>query len=135
MLIVSRVCAVFKDRTGKEIHRVTPALRGMTHEAPDAIQEDRLFQMLLKDGSITANLTKVELKAAESDPYVGFAPDGKSILAKKEAAEDTKAENAKTKDVKPTKAAKPAKTAKETESAPKAEAVLAAEEPTPDKAG
>ncbi len=105
MLIISRVCAVFKDRTGKEIHRVTPALRGLTHEAPDAIQEDRLFQMLLRDGSLSANLTPVQLKSAEKDPYVGISPDGKSILAKKEATEDKKPEDAKTKEAKPVKAA------------------------------
>ena len=48
MLILSRVCAEFRDRTGAVIHRVTPETRLSFREAPDAIREDPLFRMLVE---------------------------------------------------------------------------------------
>ena len=40
MLILSRVCAEFRDRSGAVIHRVTPETRLTFREAPEAIRED-----------------------------------------------------------------------------------------------
>ena len=55
MFILSRVCADFRNKKGEVIHRVTPADRLGFHEAPDAIQEDPLFSMLVSEGSLEAS--------------------------------------------------------------------------------
>ena len=47
MLILSRVCAEFRDRSGAVIHRVTPETRLTFREAPEAIREDPLFQKVV----------------------------------------------------------------------------------------
>ena len=44
MLILSRVCAEFRDRSGAVIHRVTPETRLTFREAPEAIREDRFLE-------------------------------------------------------------------------------------------
>jgi homoserine dehydrogenase len=49
MLILSRVCADFRDRAGNIVHRVTPVNRLTFHEAPDSIREDPLFRLLVND--------------------------------------------------------------------------------------
>ena len=68
MLILSRVCAEFRDHTGAVIHRVTPETRLSFREAPDAIREDPLFQMLVDEGALEASVTPVRQKQLEADP-------------------------------------------------------------------
>ena len=52
MLILSRVCADFRSPSGAVLFRITPSTRLTFHEAPEAIREDPLFDMLLGDGSL-----------------------------------------------------------------------------------
>ena len=68
MMILSRVCAEFRDRTGAVIHRVTPADRLTFREAPEAIREDPLFRMLLEEGALEAAITPARMKKLEDDP-------------------------------------------------------------------
>lgn len=68
MLILSRVCADFRDRAGNIIHRVTPVNRLTFHEAPDSIQEDPLFRLLVNDGSLEAAPSAARRKKLEADP-------------------------------------------------------------------
>ena len=87
MLILSRVCAEFRDRTGAVIHRVTPETRLTFREAPETIREDPLFQMLVSEGSLEAAVTPVRQKQLEADPLEGSDPAGRRrALPKKPAA-------------------------------------------------
>ena len=40
MLILSRVCAEFHDKSGAVIHRITPDMIGLFIDAPEAIRQD-----------------------------------------------------------------------------------------------
>ena len=77
MLILSRVCAEFRDKSGEIVHRITPANRLTFHEAPEAIREDPLFQMLVEDGSLEAGVTPVQKKQLEKDPLDGADAAGR----------------------------------------------------------
>ena len=79
MLILSRVCAEFRDHTGAVIHRVTPETRLTFREAPEAIREDPLFQMLLNDGSLEAVVTSVQRKKLEAEPLEGTDATGRKV--------------------------------------------------------
>lgn len=68
MLILSRVCAEFRDHTGAVVHRVTPESRLSFREAPDSIREDPLFRMLVEEGALEASITPVRQKELEADP-------------------------------------------------------------------
>ena len=81
MLILSRVCAEFRDHTGTVIHRVTPETRLTFREAPEAIREDPLFQMLLNDGSLEAAVTSVQRKKLEAEPLEGTDATGRKVPA------------------------------------------------------
>lgn len=77
MLILSRVCAEFHDRTGAAVHRVTPETRLSFHEAPDSIREDPLFRMLVEEGALEASVTPVRRKELEADPLEGSDASGR----------------------------------------------------------
>jgi hypothetical protein len=77
MLILSRVCAEFRDRNGTVVHRVTPQTRLTFQEAPESIREDPLFQMLVNDGSLEAAVTPVRKKRLEAEPLRGTDATGK----------------------------------------------------------
>ena len=77
MLILSRVCAEFRDRTGAVIYRVTPETRLTFREAPEAIREDPLFQMLIRDGSLEAAVTPERQKQLEAEPLRGTDASGR----------------------------------------------------------
>lgn len=99
MLILSRVCAEFRDRNGAVIFRVTPATRLTFLEVPEAVREDPLFSLLLADGSVEAVTSAGERKRLEADPLQGADPSGRRAApAAGAAARSGKAE------------AKPAKT-------------------------
>ena len=55
MLILSRVCADFHDARGNLLFSIRPPQRLTFVEAPDAIREDPLFQMLVNEGSLEAS--------------------------------------------------------------------------------
>ena len=84
MLILSRVCAEFADRSGAVIHRITPAMLGLFHDAPEALKGDLLFNMLLADGSIKTPEDAKKDRELEQDPMKGASPDGKDRIPEKE---------------------------------------------------
>ena len=77
MLLLSRVCAEFRDRSGRTVFRVTPATRLTFQEAPEAIREDPLFQLLLNDGSLEAADTVSSRKQLEAEPLKDTDADGR----------------------------------------------------------
>ena len=79
MLILSRVCADFHDRSGAVIHRVTPENRLTFHEAPEGIREDPLFRMLVDEGSLEAAVTAVQKRKLEAEPLRGTDATGKKV--------------------------------------------------------
>ena len=94
MLILSRVCAEFTDKSGAVIHRITPAMLGLFHDAPDALKGDLLFNMLLDDGSIKTPEDARKDRNLEQDPMKDATADGKEIKPEKVAKETkTKAED------------------------------------------
>jgi len=81
MYILSRVCAEFRDREGNVIHRIGRNDVLTFHEAPDAVQEDLLFKMLVADGSIELPPKDVkEKKRLENDPMAGADATGRRIV-------------------------------------------------------
>ena len=74
MLLLSRVCAEFRDRSGAVVFTVTPPKRLVFQEAPEAIREDPLFGMLLHDRSIEVAEDNARRKQLENDPMPASAP-------------------------------------------------------------
>ena len=87
MLILSRVCADFHNQKGELIHRVSAANRLTFHEAPEAIREDPLFQMLVNEGSLEAAVTPAAKKQLEADPQEGTDAAGRKRAPAKKPAE------------------------------------------------
>ena len=81
MLILSRVCAEFRDRTSAVIHRVTPETRLTFREAPEAIREDPLFRMLVSEGALEAVVSPDRKKILESDPLTDTDAAGRRPAA------------------------------------------------------
>ena len=79
MLILSRVCADFHDAHGNIVFSVTRDTRNTFVHAPEAIQEDPLFDLLIKDGSLEAGITQARQKQMENDPNAGHEATGKLI--------------------------------------------------------
>ncbi len=77
MLIMSRVCVEFHNKRGETIFAVTPKNRLSFIDAPEAIQEDPMFQMLVDDGSLEASLTPARKKKLEQDPEDGTTAAGR----------------------------------------------------------
>ena len=77
MTIVPHVCAEFHDKTGAVIHTIRPADLQLISEAPDAIRQDPLFDLLVQDGTLQVPETKSELKKLENDPE-SKAPETKA---------------------------------------------------------
>ncbi len=77
MLILSRVCAEFHDASGKKLFSITPPMLLTFQEAPDAIREDPLFQLLVDDGSMEAVVSVDRKRELEQDPVQGTDPSGK----------------------------------------------------------
>ena len=82
MLILSRVCAEFHDRTGAVVYRVTPQTRLTFQEAPESIRDDPLFGLLLQERSIEAGVTPVRKKELEADPLKETDPAARKRPAK-----------------------------------------------------
>ncbi len=77
MLILSRVCAEFHDASGRKLFSITPPMLLTFQEAPDAIQEDPLFHLLVQDGSLEAVVSLEQKHELEQDPIQGADPSGK----------------------------------------------------------
>lgn len=88
MLIISRVCAEFKNHAGEVVYRVSSGDLGLIREAPEAIREDVLFSLLVSDGSLEAVESVNRRKVLENDPMLGTDADGRNAGA----AAATKAE-------------------------------------------
>ena len=88
MLILSRVCADFHDAHGNIVFSVTRDTRNSFVHAPEAIQEDPLFDLLCKDGSLEAGITQARQKQMENDPNAGHDATGK-LIPPEPAASDT----------------------------------------------
>ena len=83
MLILSRVCAAFHNAGGETIFTVTPAMRNIFTEAPEAIREDPLFDLLVADGSMEVAVTAARQKLLENDPMKGTDASGKKAGTEK----------------------------------------------------
>ena len=106
MIIISRVAAQFKDKTGVPIYTIGPAdLNTILYNVPDAIRADPLYDLLVSDGSIETAETPVKKKALEQDPTAGIAADGKK---EKPADQEPAADGKKEKSADPTPKTKPA---------------------------
>ena len=97
MLILSRVCADFYDKRNNLLFRITQKDLGLFVDAPEAIREDPLFQLLVDDKSIKFPEDAKTNKALENDPYAGATAEGKEIKpkttkAKAEAKPEVKTE-------------------------------------------
>ena len=77
MLIHSQVCAEFHDRSGKTVFTITPDKLLEFMDAPEAIREDPLFDMMLRDGSLSAVESLSQQRALEADPKAGTTAEGK----------------------------------------------------------
>ena len=85
MLLLSRVCAEFRDRAGVVLFTVTPQMRLTFQEAPESIRQDPLFDMLLRDHSIEVAEEPARRKQLENDPAAP-APDPAPAAGKKTGA-------------------------------------------------
>ena len=111
MLVVPYVCAEFHDKSGEVIHRIhAHELRTIT-EVPEAVQQDPLFALLVKDELLKAPDSKLDLLALENDPDAKLTKPEKPAKAAKTAKAD-----------KTPKAEKPEKAETESSSAAPAEA-------------
>ena len=81
MLILSRVCAEFRDKSGQVLLTVTPDRLLSFIEAPEAVREDPLFSLLLSDGSLEAVRSVDQRKALEADPDEGMTAEGRKASA------------------------------------------------------
>ena len=81
MLILSRVCADFYDKRNTLLFRITQHDIGLFVDAPEAIREDPLFQMLVNDKSIKFPEDAKTNRALENDPYAGATAEGREIGA------------------------------------------------------
>ena len=76
MLILSRVCADFRNREGQTVFRIGPKDRLAILEAPEAIRSDPLFAMLMAEGSIEAVQSIAQQKRLEANPLAGTDAGG-----------------------------------------------------------
>lgn len=83
MLVVPFVCAEFHDKSGNVIHRIHPRELRNAVEIPDAVQQDPLFALLVKDKSLRAPENKIDLKMLENDPDA--KPDDQTETSEKPA--------------------------------------------------
>ena len=77
MLILSRVCAEFRDKSGAVIFNIPPSRLMSFLDAPEEIQADPLFRMLMEDGSLEAVRSVDQQRELEADPAAGITAEGK----------------------------------------------------------
>ena len=86
MLIICHVCAEFHNKRGETVLTVSPEMLTGFISAPEEIQEDPLYGMLMADGSLEAGFTEKEKKARENDPTAGITAEGKKATAARKKA-------------------------------------------------
>ena len=79
MLILSRVCASFRNAAGQILFEVTPPMLNTFQEAPEEIQTDPLFGLLVAERSLEAVVSAAERRALENDPLKNTDRTGKRI--------------------------------------------------------
>ena len=80
-----RVCADFYDKNRNLLFRVTQNDLGNYVIAPEAIEQDPLYRMLLDDGSIKlAPVNTRDKRDLENNPFAGADATGKDIKPKAE---------------------------------------------------
>lgn len=89
------VCAVFRNKAGEEVFRVTRDMLGTMIHMPEAVREDMLFNMLVSDGSLKIPESTGEKKRLENDPMTGITAEGKDMKADKPEDADKPAKGGK----------------------------------------
>ena len=67
MMILSRVCAEFHDGEGRILFRIRPSAIQTFQEAPDAIRQDPLFDLLVREGSLEAAVASTRAERTEAE--------------------------------------------------------------------
>lgn len=94
LTLISYVAVDFwNSKTGEMIFRIPKEKRGLIIKAPEAIQVDPMYGMLIEDGSIRV-VDKKEAKALENDPMKDVNAEGKSLIAAELAHKAQEAEQA-----------------------------------------
>ena len=89
MLLLSRVCAEFHDKSGAVLFTVTPRMRLTFQEAPESIRQDPLFTMLLNDHSIEVADNTARKKQLENNPEFPPEPAEPAAPAMEPEPQDT----------------------------------------------
>jgi len=90
MTILSHVCVDFYDNRRNLIFSVLPSHLDCLLTAPDEIQQDPIFDMLLADHSLEAVRTVEQKKHLENDPTEGVTAEGKKArTTRKDTGKDT----------------------------------------------
>ena len=101
MFAVPYACAEFHDAHGNVLYRITADQLRITTEMPESIRQDPLFALMIKDESLRAPDSKLELKILENDPDAKIEKDEKSAKSEKPAkTAGAKSGTAKTDDAK-----------------------------------
>ena len=125
MTIISHVAAEFHDPSGKVIFNIPGSDLQKVLNAPEEIQSDPLFALLVRDGSLKAVQTIEEKHQAENDPGTGITAEGKAARAKAaDASEKTSRKTAKAPAAEATAEAAPADAAADQSAAPTGADVL-----------
>ncbi len=82
MLLISHVCAEFRDQTGLILFSIGPTNLHDTLVAPEAIRQDPLFALLVAEGSLRVYESREDLKEAEKDPTKDIDATGKKKTTK-----------------------------------------------------
>ena len=104
MRIMSKVCAEFHSKSGEVLFRVTPDKLYALTDAPDAISQDPLFDLLVDDHVLEVAGSKADQKRLENDP-------DKPVKAAKPAKSGKSAKAEKRSDLAAARAVKPAESA------------------------
>ena len=68
MRIMSKVCAEFHTKSGEFLFKITPDKLLALIDAPDEIQQDPLYGLLIGDHLLEVIVTKADQKRLENDP-------------------------------------------------------------------
>ena len=104
MRIMSKVCAEFHSKSGEVLFRVTPDKLYALTDAPDAISQDPLFDLLVDDHVLEVAGSKADQKRLENDP-------DKPVKAEKPAKSGRSAKAEKRTDSAAARTEKPAESA------------------------
>ena len=77
MLIICHVCAEFHNKRGETVLTVSPEMLTGFISAPEEIQEDPLYGMLMADGSLEAGFTEKRRKRGRMIPRPESPPKGR----------------------------------------------------------